>query len=159
MRLPAVRRPPQRGLLVLVPPNSAGTRLHEALHLKPRVGDVELPQLRQGRQDANPTLQAKTRLDVQRDELSQVPQRLEAALQVHAPVQVEFAELAKVLQRVEGAPKPHTHAHVEDFQSGAETSEMLKRCARDGFVARQVDALESRAPTQGVLQKGVPLHR
>ena len=77
---------------------------YEALHVKPRVGDVEVPELRQGRQDVHPVLQAKTCVDVQHDELSQVPQRLEAALQVHAPAQVKVAELAKVLSARRGCP-------------------------------------------------------
>ena len=153
VRLPVVRGAPQRSQFVPHPPNSAGARRHEAVHLEPRVRDVQVPELRQGRQDINPALQAKTRLDIQGDELSQVPQ----PLQIHAPVQKEFTELAKVLQRVEGARKPHAITHIEDFKGGAETSERLQRCSRDGLVARQVDVLESRAPTQGVLQKEAPL--
>ena len=159
VRLPAGRGVQQRSLFVPPPPNFASTHRHEALRVKPRVGDVQVPELRQGRQDVHPALQAKTCLDVQLDELLHFPQRLEAALQVHAPAQAELTELAKVLQRVEAARKPHAHAHVEEFKSGAEGSERLKRCASDGFVARQVDVLESRAPTQRLLQKEAPLHR
>ena len=106
VHLPAVRSNPQRGF-GHPPPNLAGA--HKTVRVKPCVGDVEELELRQGRQDVNPSMQSETRLDVQRDELLQVTQRLNAALQCHAPGQEEFAELAKVLQLRRGCRQtPHT---------------------------------------------------